>query len=539
MSSIKLTKEQNNVVNFDGSLVAIARPGSGKTTVLSKLIQRKLPVLSPHQGIIAISYTNKASDELKIRSIEGGINVKASFFGTIDKFCDSEIIIPFLPQLWGSPDNDITVTKISDLAEEQQEVLSEVTENSMSRAVLNENLDTVRSWFRKGVLCIEMNGALALHTIDNSVACQRYLRTRYTHIIVDEYQDSGLEQHELFLKLQSLGLTAIAVGDPDQSIFGFSNKDPKYLLSLARMNEFTTFPINKNHRSHPSIINYSLRLLDPKSKLIKTGEVRVFHKHCAGNTANICAWIDVNVPKLVKKYNIKSLKEIGILVRGGSTGREINVNLKSKHRYFESHPIEIHLSLWAKLFASLLSYRYNDSDTAQDIIDSSNTRISNIEKRKVKAKIRKVREVTDDSLYKLLIEIANVLLPNAVSVEAVNMLMATDITTLSDYFRAADDDEIQIMSLHKAKGLEFDVVFHLDLNEWVFPTKRPGPGNDWDNPEFPNWDQDINLHYVGVTRAREVCILCTADKRKNAQGATKRANPSEFLSLNKNLRKEI
>ncbi|MGA2404564.1 MAG: hypothetical protein ABSG91_23145 [Syntrophobacteraceae bacterium] len=45
MSEITLTKEQKNVINFNGSLVAIAKPGSGKTTVLSRLIKRKLPDL--------------------------------------------------------------------------------------------------------------------------------------------------------------------------------------------------------------------------------------------------------------------------------------------------------------------------------------------------------------------------------------------------------------------------------------------------------------------------------------------------------------
>lgn len=262
MPEITPTREQENVINFDGSLVAIAKPGSGKTTVLSKLINRILPDIPSHKGVIAISYTNKASDELRKRSTSGVIDIKASFFGTIDKFCDSEIIIPFLPHLWGRPEERITVTKISDLPKDEQETFSGITENTVSLDQLEEHLGAIRSWFKKGVLFLETNGALAQYTIENLPACQRYLKTRYTHIIVDEYQDSGLEQHELFLKLQSLGLTAIAVGDPDQSIFGFSNKDPKYLLSLPKKEEFKTFPITKNHRSHPSIINYSLKFLD-------------------------------------------------------------------------------------------------------------------------------------------------------------------------------------------------------------------------------------------------------------------------------------
>jgi len=531
MSEINLTKEQVNVINFDGSLVAIAKPGSGKTTVLSRLIKRKLPDLPSHQGVIAISYTNKASDELKKRSTSGGIDIKASFFGTIDKFCDSEIIIPFLPHLWGKPEEEIAVTKISDLPEDEQEAFSGITENTVSLDQIEEHLGAIRSWFIKGILFLEMNGALAQYTIEKSPACQRYLKTRYTHIIVDEYQDSGLEQHELFLKLQSLGLIAIAVGDPDQSIFGFSNKDPKYLLSLPKEEVFTTFPITKNHRSHPSIINYSLKILDKKAEMIETDETRVFHKHCTGNTASISTWIDGCIPQLIDIYDIEKFSEIGILVRGSGTGREINSSLLSKHRYFDTHPLENHLSLWAKIFAAVLSYRYNHNDTAQDIIENSGTRISVSEIRKVKTQIRKVRRIADDKLYDQLVEIANALLPKAFSEEAVRLLTESDPATLPEFFKAAKDGEIQIMSLHKAKGLEFDIVFHLDLHEWVLPAKRPGPGNDWDNPEYPTLEQDANLHYVGITRARKACFLCTANQRVNSNGVARQARPSEFLMI--------
>jgi DNA helicase-2/ATP-dependent DNA helicase PcrA len=533
------TKEQEKVINFDGSLVAIAKPGSGKTTVLSKLIKRKLRDILSHQGVIAISYTNKASDELKKRSTSNGLDIKASFFGTIDKFCDSEIIIPFLPHLWGRPEEEITVTKISNLPQDEQVAFSGITENTVSIDQMEKHLGAIRSWYKKGIIFLEMNGALALYTIENSPACQRYLRTRYTDIIVDEYQDSGFEQHELFLRLQSLGLTAIAVGDPDQSIFGFSNKDSKYLLSLPKKEKFKTFPITKNHRSHPSIINYSLKFLDEKAELIETDEIRVFHKHCNGNAANISAWINNCIPQIVNKYGVEKLREIGILVRGNNTGREINSSLLTKHRYFDTHPLENHLSLWAKTFIALLSYRYNENETIQGIIENSGTRISDNEIRKVKTLIRKIRKVADDGLYDQLIEIAQALLPKATSEEAVRLLTESTPAILPAYFKAAEDDEIQIMSLHKAKGLEFDIVFHLDLHDWVLPAKIPGHGNDFNNPIYPTLEQDANLHYVGITRARKACFLCTADQRVNSYGKVKQARPSEFLSFNREIRIEI
>ncbi len=124
------------------------------------------------------------------------------------------------------------------------------------------------------------------------------------------------------------------------------------------------------------------------------------------------------------------------------------------------------------------------------------------------------------------------MLPKATSEEAVRLLTESDPATLPEFFKAAEEDEIQIMSLHKAKGLEFDIVFHLDLHEWVLPAKRPGPGNDWDNLEYPTWEQDVNLHYVGITRARKACYLCTGDQRVNSYGVVKQAHPSEFFMIN-------
>ena len=93
MNSFEPTPDQLRAINYSDSMVVIAKPGSGKTYVVSEKIRRILPELPEHKGVIAISYTNKASSELKKRSTRNGIKQKGSFFGTIDKFCDREIIM--------------------------------------------------------------------------------------------------------------------------------------------------------------------------------------------------------------------------------------------------------------------------------------------------------------------------------------------------------------------------------------------------------------------------------------------------------------
>ena len=530
-TTLSPTKEQQAIIDYDASLVAIAKPGSGKTFVLSQLIKKILPSLPQHSGVIAISYTNKASNELKRRSSTSGTNTKSSFFGTIDSFCSSEIIIPFLTQLWGKPVEEISIIKISDLPDKDQEAFSDIHENTVSMDDVESHLSELRSYYLRGILFLETTGALAQHVIQKSTACTRYLSARYSHVIVDEYQDSGLEQHELFLQLQTMGLVAVAVGDPDQSIFGFSNKDPKYLLSLAKNSGFKTFPINKNHRSHPSIVNYSSRLLDKQADLIESDATRVFHKHCNGGSTELANWIDRSITTLQKRYTISKLSDIAILVRSSRSGHELDSKVKSKHRYFETHALENHLSLWANLFTALLTYRYNKTHTIQDIIDATAPRLKTAEKKGIKAKVRQTRKVSKEKLYDHLIDIADRLLPNAFSQSAINLLQQSEISSLADYFSPAKDDELQIMTLHKSKGLEYDLVFHLDLHEWVLPYQELGPDRDFDNPIFPSWDQDLNLHYVGATRARKALVLCTSDKRLNYKREIKRAKPSKFLMI--------
>lgn len=114
-----------------------------------------------------------------------------------------------------------------------------------------------------------------------------------------------------------------------------------------------------------------------------------------------------------------------------------------------------------------------------------------------------------------------------------------DTNLISSYY-PIEDDEIQIMTLHKSKGLEFDLVFHLNMSDWELPYKKVNNG-DFNHPEYPSWEQDLNLHYVGITRAKKACILVRGTLRTNSNDELKPAKDSEFLSLNglEKFRKEI
>ncbi|PTV98372.1 DNA helicase-2/ATP-dependent DNA helicase PcrA [Halanaerobium saccharolyticum] len=527
------TKQQKEIINEKNNIVVIAKPGSGKTYVLSKKIRKILPEGLDYKGVIAISYTNKASDELKNRCLKDGLDKKASFFGTIHNFLLVEIIIPFGKQIFGLPNSEIKVDK-------QLDELYWITDLNY-KDLTKDKIDCLKNLFIEGLIGLESIGLLALYIYDNSLACRNYLKARYTHIIIDEYQDSSLEQHLMFLRLKDLGLKAIAVGDIDQSIYAYSGKKSKYLESLASEeggnDDFEFYPLTVNHRCHPSIVNYSARLLNKKAKLITCEDVRVFDKKIIGLESNIADWLSVAIPYFSKKFDIDNNKKFAVLVRSNRTGKIIDNSLVLEHKFFTTTDLDKDINRWSIIFRRLLYVLFDDSKTKigmlEDFIDFTK------QKNKLQKLIdlmKKLEELVSDisSNFKFLVDyfikIAEIIYPNNKCEKSISLIKETlkDPKSL-DVFKPAKESEVQIMTIHKSKGLEFDVVFHLDLYEWILPSKRIKKGEKY----YPNPKQDINLHYVGITRARKASILCTSTKRHNYKNDIKNGNPSEFFKYNK------
>lgn len=87
----------------------------------------------------------------------------------------------------------------------------------------------------------------------------------------------------------------------------------------------------------------------------------------------------------------------------------------------------------------------------------------------------------------------------------------------------AQDDEITIMTLHKSKGLEFNIVFHMDMYKYII-------SDEWGDEE--QIKQLLNLHYVGVTRAIDACYIMIGTKRYRAKkNDFYKAEPSSFLDI--------
>ena len=521
-------------------MVVMATPGSGKTFVMSEKIKRLLlkDEMRDYQGVIAISYTRKASAHLKERTLEGGISGKNSFFGTIDSFCLTQIVLGFGDYVIGYPEKDVTPIDLKDLPKEQREDFTWLTEIHPAYDEVDDGeWHTLFEFYRKGYVLIQSLELMALHVFRGSVACRNYMKARYRCVFIDEYQDADTYTDELFRELVALGLTGIVVGDKNQSIFGFAHKDSRYLQNLSDDDDFKTYLLNINFRCAPSIINYSNRLLNGKCELIDAKDNGMAYVRVEGGEESISDFLSDYIPMLCEKNDVKDLNEVAILVRNTRTQALIDQTLTIPHRLVETTVLDQELNPCSRLYAELLQFYFDPSMRLLSLLDGylDYDDLSFSEKRELNNLKREIRNVTEDNMDALLClfrKVAKIVMPNqgeGLSAEKLREVLGDEKMLMT--YMPASKDEIVLMTLHKSKGLEFDIVFHLNMNEWELPLKLPKK-DDFNNIYYPSYEQDIDLHYVGITRARKVCVLVGSTIRTNSRGSTSTAYESEFLNVN-------
>ena len=110
------------------------------------------------------------------------------------------------------------------------------------------------------------------------------------------------------------------------------------------------------------------------------------------------------------------------------------------------------------------------------------------------------------------------------------LLEETALVADQDSYQA-DADMLSLITLHAAKGLEFDVVFIAGLEESLFPTGRAVEAEGGFNPDPRPMEEERRLAYVGMTRAKQRLYLSHAWQRatRRGPGTSWMAEPSRFL----------
>lgn len=253
--SMKLSKEQNMVMNSAGHLLVTGGPGSGKTTIsiqkAAKIVECNL--LS-QQTVLFLSFARASvsrvletlENEQNIPSeVKGRIKIETyhSFFWRIIKTHGYLIGLPRRLDIMTPPNEAIALSAIrrrySALNEQEKKIkLRPLEEKKQHKLAM-----------KQGTVCFDLFAPFVNELLNGSKRLQRLLAIMHPFIILDEFQDTNPNQWGV---VSALGISGhlIALADPEQRIFDFIGADPKRLEHFR--NTFSPTEINfgtANYRS--------------------------------------------------------------------------------------------------------------------------------------------------------------------------------------------------------------------------------------------------------------------------------------------------
>ncbi|MFB6931395.1 ATP-dependent helicase [Streptomyces chartreusis] len=278
----ELHPTQRTAVLYPGNVVLRAGPGSGKTrTLVARAAYLLETQISAFRGIACITYTNAAADEIRRRVLARGVHTDGRITcSTVHAFCLNEILRAFAPltkepapqagQVLGTTATQILLQQCFDqvgIAETLAQFRTGESTRIRRALACDEPLDAFdprevaaarlyeQELTARAETDFEAMVTRALRLVREHEPVRDLLHARFPHLIVDEYQDLGGVLHELVVALHDLaGITVFAVGDTDQSVYGFSGADAKYLTALAERDDFRDLPLDVNYRSGQNII---------------------------------------------------------------------------------------------------------------------------------------------------------------------------------------------------------------------------------------------------------------------------------------------
>ncbi|RDY70851.1 ATP-dependent helicase, partial [Halobacillus trueperi] len=382
----KPTKQQQDILDCDENCAVIAGPGSGKTSTIAHKIRDVSEGLRWYEGIAAISYTNKASNELKQKTYNLGLNVNNSFFGTIDSFYIGNIIIPFGKRFFGLPRRNIVIEKldsskdayvksiINDVNKVLERFKSVSIENIEKDSLIpineidKEHLDFISEKFKEGIFDLRLVSSISNIIFLSSRACRKYLKARYKYLFIDEFQDSGKDQFYLFLRISEIGVKCWGIGDINQSIFRFANKSSEFLKELLANENFINFLMDINHRCHPSIDLYSRRLLGYEEKTIEA-ENRVYKLFVDGTECDIGHWFENQMEEIKQKFGVEKNSSIGILATKDITLEKFLEDINIPHKYYRKSILDQDKSSCNALLSKLLEVAFDEKQTVYNFVN--------------------------------------------------------------------------------------------------------------------------------------------------------------------------
>jgi len=625
------------VLCTQGPLIIFAGAGTGKTRVITHRIAYLLSQGVAPWNILAVTFTNKAAQEMQKRVIElvpqAGANV---FISTFHSFCAYFLRVEaekigltkdFLIYDFGEQKN-LVKDCIKELRlDEKKFKPSSITER-ISRAKDDlktpadsakdaENLGDLFSITTAKIYALykkKLETAQALDfgdlimrtvtTLQEYPAILEKYQEKFKYIMVDEYQDTNHAQYVLTELLAKKHRNICVVGDDDQSVYSWRGADINNILDFE-----TDYPdaksvkLEQNYRSTPKILETAYKVVKHNSNRVEKklwtqnpddglvtvikaanendeaakvvdlitlnshsgkynlSDFAVFYRTNAQSRVFEDAFSRANMPYVIigtlRFYERAEIKDIMAYLKlihntndNISFKRIINVPGrkigKTSIEYLEQEALKRNLSLWGTIpyaheaglsqntatalnnFAELIKacIKLKETETAKEIAERVITAFGYL--RMLEDENSPEAQTKIENIQELISAIDNFeerSPDKSLSAYLTQIALASDLDSLDE-----TQGKVTLMTLHLAKGLEFDNVFITGVEEGLFPFDR----NSFNRGFYFTYDpkeleEERRLMYVGMTRARKHLYMLWTSER-TIGGQKKSRIMSKFLS---------
>ncbi|MHC4616561.1 MAG: ATP-dependent helicase [Planctomycetota bacterium] len=618
----QLTPSQRQAVfHTEGPLLVIAGPGSGKTRVITYRIGALIDSgVRPH-NICAITFTNKAADEMRQRAIALGASAGAHI-STFHSLC-VRILRQYADRGGIRPN-----FSIYDEADQSRCIKQAVKDCNLDSAnfpparmleaisALKNNLKDVDAFAAKAddffsktlaKIYLRYQRILSEHNaldfddllmktaflLEGCPDVRSELGNRFRFLLIDEYQDTNHAQYRIAKSIVSLHNNICATGDPDQSIYRWRGADIRNILAFENdWPDAVVVKLEENFRSTANILEAADNLVafnknrKPK-KLVSTKppgrevaidvfedepeeadavarkvkeladhdaslrEISVFYRVNAMSRILEEAFIRNRIPyQIVRGVEFYSRKEIRdllaylkVLVNPNDEIALLRI-INTPARGIGRTTIDK-----VRAYAARSNLTFLDALRKAGHIDS----LSKGTKAKIAVFVKMLEEFKKDPVGEVAPLAERVFVESGLAeslraedtkergaVENVSELInaaaqydqQAEEPSLLDYLQQislfsdtdvydASSDRVALMTLHAAKGLEFENVFIVGLEDGLLPHERST--NDEDELE-----EERRLFFVGMTRA-EAGLHISYARYRTFRGQMLRTIPSQFL----------
>jgi DNA helicase-2/ATP-dependent DNA helicase PcrA len=623
--------QQKAVFHRDGPLLVIAGPGSGKTRVITFRIAALIDSGVPPQNICAITFTNKAAEEMRQRAVSLGSSAGAHI-STFHSLC-VRILRRYAANTDITPNFSIYDDSNQSKCVKQAIVDCNLNTTDFSPARTLDAISTLKNklidadafalqaddffsktlskiysryqQILKDLNAVDFDDLLmkAAFLLENNPAVREELGNRYKYLLIDEYQDTNHAQYRIAKALASAHNNICATGDPDQSIYRWRGADIRNILDFERdWPNAVVVRLEENFRSAPCILEVADRLIAnnqsrKEKRLIATrppaGKVVIEPYE---DEVEEALGVAENIRRLVDEGT--SLSNIAIFYRVNAQSRAIEeAFIRSKIPYQIVRGVEFYNRKEIRDLLAYLKVFVNPADRVA-LLRIINTPIRGIGKTTIDklqnfaarrniglyeaikhiSKILSISKTTAAKLtaflamiegFKKQVPLDNGVSPNHKSsvaslaelvfsesglekslaaegaegkdaianIESLISAAArydqeTENPSLVDYLQQialfsdadaynASVERVALMTLHSAKGLEFDNVFIVGVEEGLLPHERSVDNSD-------ETEEERRLFFVGITRAKVNLFIAFA-KYRQIRGQTLRTIPSQFL----------